>query len=86
MRLSNLLIVFVIHACLSLYIISQNTTDYSVFGSILLFPVRQFINITGIELFGYMAYVPYLLNSFIWSFLINYFYVLLKNTVRDRFD
>lgn len=86
MRLSNLLIVFVIHACLSLLFISHNTSDYTGFGSFLLFPARQIINLTDIALFGYMAYVPYLINSFIWSFLINFFYGVLKNTVRNKFD
>lgn len=86
MRLSNLIIVFAIHACLSLYLLATNPVDYTGFGSFLLFPVRQIMDLVGIELTGYPAHIPYLINSFVWSFLINYFYVELKNTVRNRFD
>jgi len=86
MRLSNLLIVFVIHACLSFYLLSHNSIDYTGFGSVLLFPARQFLNLMDTGFSGFMSYVPYLINSFIWSFLLNYFYGVLKNSVRNKFD
>ena len=86
MRLGNLIIVFAIHACLSLYYLATHPVDYSGIGAFLLFPVRQLMNLTGLEISGYLIHLPYLINSFIWSFLIVYFYGVLKNTVRDRFD
>lgn len=86
MRLSNLLIVFIIHALASFYVLSDNSIDYSGFGSFLLYPVKPVLSIIDITYLGYMSYVPYLVNSLIWSFLINYFYNILKNTARDKFD
>ena len=86
MRLSNLLIVFVIHALISIILLSQNSIEYNGFGSFLLAPAKQIMNFVDIQFLGFMGYVPYLINSFIWSFLINYFYGVLKNTVRNKFD
>jgi energy-coupling factor transporter transmembrane protein EcfT len=72
MRLDSILIVFLIHISLSVYVLSTTPVTNLEGGlrDILFFPVRQIINIFEIGLFGIYRYIPYILNSLLWSIVI----------------
>ena len=94
MRLNSLVILFIIHYVLTVFILSSSPLASSdiVFGGggmfdsflqffrdYLFFPVRQILNISNIRFGGYWNYIPYLLNSVLWALALNYIYVLANN-------
>jgi hypothetical protein len=85
MRLSYLLIVFIIHASITFYLLFENSINYTGFGSLILFPVKHILTIINIGFYGYLSYIPYLINSLLWSLAINYLLILVNNAVRDKF-
>ena len=99
MRLNNLVIIFIIHYALTVWILSASplaSSDIVVggggmfdpvlqfFRDYLFFPVRQIINISNVGLHGYWAYVPYILNSILWALFLNYIFILANNFINPK--
>jgi len=99
MRLNYLFIVFIIHYVLTVFILSTSpltSSDIVVgddgiidsllqfFRDYLFFPVRQILNISNTRLYDYWVYVAYLLNSLLWSLVLNYLFTMINNFINPK--
>lgn len=99
MRLDNLILIFIVHFVLSLLILAiapLDSSDVLIGGGgaltsllttlrdYMFIPVRQILNTLNMSFEGSVKYVPYALNSFLWSLVINYLLILINDFLNPK--
>ena len=86
MRLNSILLVFIIHASISCFLLSTESLRFVDYEDLFLSPAKQIVILSDTGFIGIMEYVPYLINSLLWSLIINYLIIFLNNVIRDKFN